>query len=440
MKRSTRSTRRISPPRPPRRTPRRWRDLFRVTAVGLVALGGLALGLVLFQGAGGAASNLARAAGIANPLGNDLPIWTGNDRVNILLIGVDRREEETADYVRADTMMLVSLDPKARSIGLLSLPRDLWVTIPISERRSVEDRINTVFVYAKTYDVSGGGPELAKRTVEQVIGAKVHYAAWVDFHGFVRVVDSLGGLLVDVRAPLKDNQFPTYDYRTQRIYFAPGLQRMDGERALMYARSRHQDSDLARASRQQEIILAARQRALQLDLVPKLPRLLADFHDIVHTDMSTVEILGLARLAKDVDTPNITIRTVPATPVARGGADVLQIDKRALAKVVAEVLGESAPAPEAASIEVLNGTTTTGLATRTAALLQEKGLAVTRFDTADEARAETAIYAATGKRRTAEIVAGLIGVPTDRIREAPAPPGAADIRVILGRDAKDPQR
>jgi LCP family protein required for cell wall assembly len=404
-----------------------------------MAIAGLTLGFLGLQGASGAASSLARAAGIPNPLGDELPTWTGRERVTILLIGVDRREEETADYVRADTMMMLSLDPTTRSIAVLSLPRDLWVTIPVSEKKSIEDRINTVFVYAKTYEVPGGGPALAKRTVEHLTGVKVHYAAWVDFHGFVRVVDSLGGLLVDVRAPLKDNQFPTEDYRTQRIYFAPGLQRMNGERALMYARSRHQDSDLARVSRQQEILLAARERVLQLDLVPKLPRLIADFQDIVHTDMSTVDILGLARLAKDVDSRNLTLRTVPATPIARGSADVLQVDKRALGRMVGELFGDVAAPPEPASIEVLNGTTITGLATRTATMLKEKGLVVTRFDTADEARAETAIYAANGKRRTAEIVAGLIGVPPDRIRESPAPPGAADIRVILGRDAKDPQ-
>lgn len=416
-----------------------WPVVLRSFALGLVAFGGLALGLLFFQSAGDVARGLARATGVRGPFADDLPVWTGNERVNVLLIGVDRREEESADYVRADTMMLVSIDPRSKTIGLLSLPRDLWVTIPVAEKKNVEDRINTVFVYAKTYDTPGGGPALAKRTVERLINAKVHYAAWVDFHGFVRVVDSLGGLLVDVRAPLKDNQFPTEDYRTQRIYFAPGLQRMDGERALMYARSRHQDSDLARAARQQDLLLAARQRVLQLDLIPKLPRLISEFRETVQTDMAPVEILGLARLAKEIDARNITARTVPATPAVRGGADVLEIDKRALAKVTREVLGETVALPEPASIEVLNGTTTVGLATRTAALLTEKGLTVIRFDTAEEARAETAIFAASGKRRTAEVVAGLIGVPTDRIRETTAPPGSADIRVILGRDARDPQ-
>lgn len=393
---------------------------------------------MLVQGAGSAVSGLLRAAGIRAALGDELPLWTGAERVNLLLIGVDRREEENADYVRSDSMILVSIDTKMKTIGMLSLPRDLWVTIPISEKRSVQDRINTVFVYAKTAQTPGGGPELAKRTVERLIDTKVHYAVWVDFQGFVRAVDRLGGLVVDVRAPLKDNQFPTEDYRTQRIYFAPGLQRMDGERALMYARSRHQDSDIARAARQQELLLAARQRLLQLDLLPTLPRLLADFRDVVHTDMSTVEILGLARVAREVDAQRITVRTVPATPVTRGGADILEVDKRALAKVVREVLGEPAAALEPASIEVLNGTPIVGLATRTAAMLTERGLTVSRFDTANEARAETAIYVSNGKRRTAEVVATLIGVPTDRIRETAALPSGVDIRVILGRDAKDP--
>ncbi|MFN8532675.1 MAG: LCP family protein [Dehalococcoidia bacterium] len=439
MNRSSRTPRRPADTRRQRGQSHRGGLLRGLVLISAIVLG-FGVGLVLLQSIGSAAGELARGVGLPVPGGDDLPVWSGTERVNILLIGIDRRDDEPADLARSDTMIIATIDPKKRSIGLLSLPRDLLVTIPLSEKKSVEDRINTVFVYAKSAETPGGGPALAKKTVQQTLGVKVHYAAWIDFKGFVRVVDSLGGLMVDVRTPLKDDEFPTWDYGVQRIYFPTGVQRMDGERALMYARSRHQDSDVSRASRQQQILLAARQRALQLDLLPKLPRLIGEFSDLVKTDLSPVEILGLARIAKDVEAQNITLRTAPATPMLRGSADVLQLDRKALASVLADVFQTPGAQPEVASIEVLNGTSTTGLATRTAALLKEKGLSVTRFDTADETRLETAIFAANGKRQTAEIVAGLIGVSADRIREAPGAMGAPDIRVILGRDAKDPQR
>ena len=405
---------------------------------GLVLLVLLGLGVGAGQAIGGVVTAVARAGGLPAPLASDLPVWTGSERVTILVMGLDHREGEPLENARADTMLLLSLDPQRKTAGLLSLPRDLLVTIPLDEKWRVEDRLNTVFVYAYLHDLPGGGPALAKRTVQQLLGIPVQYTAWVDFAGFVRVIDRLGGLTVDVRAPLKDNEFPTPDYRTQRLYIAPGLQHFDGEQALRYVRSRHQDSDFARATRQQQVLLAARERALQLDVLPQLPALLTELRGAVQTDLSPTQLLALARLGREIDPAQLTVRTLPSIPfTTSAGAEVLRLDRVAAARVIAEVLGDPSRPALSASVEVLNGTTIPGLATRTAAFLQQQGLTVLRYDTAPEARVETAIYAASGKRQVAEVVASLIGVPVDRVREAPGTAGV-DIRVILGRDAKDP--
>lgn len=445
--------------RPTRRPPAHRRPASRrpsvagriITGLFIIAFfgGSLALAMIFVQNAGAFANGFVQTTGIPLPQVPGMPesisgpVWNGTERVNILLLGMDCREDDTQGTCRSDSMMVASLDPKTEQIGLLSLPRDLWVPIPVSSSRTVEDRINTTFVYAQVYHYSGGGVALAKQTVQYNLGVNIHYAAWVDFDGFVKVVDTLGGLDIDVERPLKDNEYPTEDYRTKNIYFAPGLQHMDGKTALIYARSRHQDSDINRASRQQQVLIAARERALQLDLLPKLPELIQKFRSTVGTDLTPAQIIALARVAKDVDPKSVVVRTAPGTPIKTStGADVLQLDRRALAKVVNDVFSSTSGDAEddTASIEVLNATTTVGLATRTAGLLTGKGLQVVRFDTADEGgRTETVIYAAAGKRKTAEKIAGILGLPPSRVQDRPKDlTTTADVRVLLGKDVKVP--
>lgn len=265
------------------------------------------------------------------------PVWGGRERVNILLIGLDNRESEGGDWARADTNMVVTIDPATRTAGLLSIPRDVWVVYPISSGWR-EDRINATWVHARATRYPGGGPALAKRVVSYNLGIPIHFVAYVDFAGFIRVVDMLGGLTVDVARPLKDNEYPTEYYGYQRIYFPPGLQHMNGAEALIYARSRHQDSDIYRASRQQQLLLAAREKALTLDLLPKLPWLLSEMKDTVQTDMKPTEILALARLAATIETRDLVIRTVPTSSFTTSqGAAVQLIDTAGLRRVLDEV-------------------------------------------------------------------------------------------------------
>lgn len=130
----------------------------------------LGLGVGAGQVIGGVVTEVARTGGLPAPLASDLPVWTGSERVTILVMGLDHREDEPLENARADTMLLLSLDPQRKTAGLLSLPRDLLVNIPLDDKRRVEDRLNTVFVYAYLHDLPGGGPALARRTVQQLLG------------------------------------------------------------------------------------------------------------------------------------------------------------------------------------------------------------------------------------------------------------------------------
>ena len=273
----------------------------------------------------------------------DAPEWSSKERVNVILLGTDRRENEP-DITRTDTILIVSIDPVTKSAGVLSLPRDLWVNIP----GYGFERINTAFEIGE-YQKKGGGPALLRRTLEGLLGVPMHHYALVGFTGFRKVVDQLGGVVVDVERPFRDDEFPQGNYGTRRILFQAGLQRLDGEQALWYVRSRHADSDFGRNRRQRQFLLAVRQQALQLNMLPKAPAMLASVMDSVTTDLRASEILSLVRVAKDVETSRLTSRAIDESMVnpwmTPGGAAVLLPEPAAIRQVVQEVFGTPGKLP-----------------------------------------------------------------------------------------------
>src|SRR5207249_10590381 len=184
----------------------------------------------------------------------------------ILLLGLDHRPDEVTGAVRSDTMILATVNPQARYIGMLSIPRHLYVTQPLGGT----DRINTAYFYGELY-APGTGPAMAMQVVGANFGVNLNHYARVDLAGFVNVIDGLGGIDLNVPDPLIDDEYPTYDYGTTTVEFTAGQQHMDGERALAYARIRHGSSDLQRAERQQRVIVAALQKLLSPLTWPRLP-------------------------------------------------------------------------------------------------------------------------------------------------------------------------
>ncbi|MGH2367839.1 MAG: LCP family protein [Chloroflexota bacterium] len=267
----------------------------------------------------------------------DTPAWSGTERVNFLLLGTDQRAGAT-DVPRTDTIIVATLDPVTHSAGLLSLPRDLWVPIP----EYGNNRVNAAFELGEQLK-PGGGPELTRQTVEQLLGVPIHHYVLVGFDGFEQLVDLVGGVIVDVERPIKDDEFPDQNYSMRRIFFQPGLQRLTGETALWYVRTRHTDSDFGRARRQQQFLLALRKQVLQLDLLPKAPAILAALSDTFQTDLRPHEMLGLARIAKDLDTSRIVNRVIDETMtthwVTSAGAQVEVPDEAAIDQVVRHVFG-----------------------------------------------------------------------------------------------------
>jgi LCP family protein required for cell wall assembly len=153
----------------------------------------------------------------------------------------------------------LAIDPTKQRISMLSLPRDLLVSIPGYGWA----RINAAHVYGDVYPALGGGFALAQQTISQVVGVPIDYTILVDFQGFINVIDTLGGVPVQVTKSLYDPRFPTMDYKFREVSFEPGTFTMDGITTLTYSRIRHPDNDFERMTRQQAVIagIANRLRA-----------------------------------------------------------------------------------------------------------------------------------------------------------------------------------
>ena len=158
--------------------------------------------------------------------------WNGSDRVTMLIMGLDLRDIQAGvDYGRTDTMIVMSLDPVNKTAGIISVPRDLWVIIP----GFTANKINSAYTYGEGYNLPGGGAELAMRTVEKVIGVPIDYYAIVDFDAFIRFIDLIGGVKLDIKEPIKVDPLGPKDPRTLQ----PGVQTLPGDIALAYARDRY---------------------------------------------------------------------------------------------------------------------------------------------------------------------------------------------------------
>ncbi|MFN2223097.1 MAG: LCP family protein, partial [Candidatus Promineifilaceae bacterium] len=228
---------------------------------------------------------------ISNPLPQK---WSGRERVNMLLLGIDQRCDQEGP-TRTDTMMVLTVDPVGLTASVLSLPRDLWVTIP----GFGVDRINQANFYGEAYDYPGGGPALAVETVEATLGINVDYYVTVNFEAFIQLIDEVGGISVVVPETIQDDTYPDNCYGYDPFYIEAGQHQLDGQTALKYARTRATfGGDVDRAARQQQVILAVQDRIFSLNMAPQLltkaPELWRIFQENVETNLSLNEALQLA--------------------------------------------------------------------------------------------------------------------------------------------------
>lgn len=234
--------------------------------------------------------------------GYELPV----NRLNVLLLGTDAREGEKD--ARTDSIMLVSIDRDTKKIAMVSIPRDSMVEID----GHGTNKINSANIY--------GGPDLARKTVEQLLGAEIPYYVKTNFNGFKEIIDILGGVDIDVD---KRMYYPAED-----INLKPGQQRLNGYDALGYVRYRHDAlGDINRAERQQKFLKALAKEMLRPGTIIKAPMLIPKLMDAVETNLGVGDAILVAKAASGLDSNNIVTATLPGVFYNYKGASYWKIDQ-----------------------------------------------------------------------------------------------------------------
>jgi LCP family protein required for cell wall assembly len=386
-----------------------------------------------------------------------IPPWDGQERLNILLIGSD----EQGGGHNTDTLITVSVDPVTKQVAMFTIPRDtVNVPIPSGPARNVwgrayGDKINAFFVNNRRRSDLWGGTERTtgynalKAVIGELYGVEIKYFVEVNFNGFKKVVDAVGGVTINVQVPVSDDAFPGSTGRAQRLYIPSGLQHMDGEQALRYARSRNSSTDFDRGARQQRVLLSLRQQVDPQTLLPRLPELVEALKSAVRTDIPVDQLDELLGLASAVDTSNI--RSIVFGPPysqdtcnhPRGCVVVPNID------LIREAVGDafsSNPAnqerreqlaAEGAGVWVLNGTSTANRGSRLAGYLEFQGLAASspRQKPEGEVPPDTVITVYNGASEripaTIEYLEKLFKVT---VKTATDPKIRTDVVIVIGQD------
>lgn len=385
------------------------------------------------------------------PASTPVPVtWDGAQRVTVLVMGLDYRDwEEDQGAPRTDTMILLTIDPLTNTAGILNIPRDLWVNIPGFNY----DRINTAYPLGVIYDYPGGGPGLAIDTVEQFLGVPINYYAQIDFFAFEDFIDEIGGIEVDVPAEIKVDPIG----KGNTVILQPGKQTLDGPTALAYARARNTENvDFDRADRQQQVILAIKNKVVQADMWPtllaKAPALYEELRSGINTNMTLDEALGLGFLVLGLSDENIRKGVISppsqVIPMTFNGKDVLKpISSEirilrdqifaadiALSPNAAQADAQQRMVLEEARITVLNGSGAAGLAATTSDYLTSQGAMVIATGDAGQIYTYTTIEVYSGKPYTLAYLAALMNLQPNSIRWKFGQTADMDIVVFLGGD------
>lgn len=394
--------------------------------------------------------DLSDLEGIPDPESIAPPSWDGNRRVTVLVMGVDFRDwSASTNYSRTDTMMLLTIDPVAKTAGALSIPRDLWAAIPGFKPA----KINTAHYFGDLYHYPGGGPALAMKTVENVIGVPIDYYVRLDFYAFVEFIDFIDGVKVEVEETI-ELEIIGQDYD---VVLTPGRYALKGKEALAYARNRYNEGgDFDRARRQQQIIMGIRERLLTpkiwAKLVANAPELYDIFSEKITTNMPFEDAFRLATLAVQVEMEDIDMAVIGLDEVNFGESpDDLSIlipypDKiRELRDRIFATGGSFSPAMtgdplalmqiENANILILNGATDGGgIAERTVSYLRSLGVENVTVQSAGQTYSHTSLIDHTGSPYTLTYLADLMSVNLYRIYHRADIHNSADVEIWLGTD------
>ncbi len=453
----------------------------------------LLIGVALFGRAFFTGANIFNNEG-SSPLDQIKQLVLSNDkqlqgeadgRINVLLLGMGGEGHDGA--LLTDTVMILSIKPDTKQMAMISLPRDLWVK---SEKFGYS-KLNKVNFYGETEGNKGDGPKYTRDVVQEITGLTIPYYVRIDFSGFEDIVNSIGGVDVNVENGFVDKEYPTDDYGYQTIKFDRGLQHLDGEAALQYARSRHgvitdhdpespvrdEASDFARSRRQQKLIAAIKDKALTTGVLANPQKLNSLFEALgkhINTNAQMWEGVRLFELTRDFQFNNVKINVISNEKYLKvyttpDGAYTLipvdgfgqygRIQELALntfdqgedqngANEISVPTGEAPPEERTtgydeltqaeqtaaeqkettATIAIQNGTTTNGIGAKAGNELRNSGYTIVAVgNAADQTRQHTVIYDNTNGKKSQQLQAIAAQFEADIITEA-APANKAGVR------------
>lgn len=334
------------------------------------------------------------------------------DRINILVLG-EGGEGHDGPHL-TDTMLFVTFKPSTSQIGILSLPRDLWIPLP----EGGSNKINSINALAEVARPRSGG-ETTARVIGRLLDQPIDYYVRVDFSAYKTLVDDVGGITVNVGQAFTDFAYPTDNELYKTVSFKKGWQTLNGDTALEYVRSRHgnngQGSDFARSNRQQEVMLALKDKLVSFDTLlnpSRVASVLETLQSHVVTNMELWEIVALAKDLRGVDRSTMVHRVLDDNPegplyatsitVSNGDAYVLlprkgdwsDIQRTAAKLLEAKSDAAAAQAPaQPIRVEVRNATLQAGLAKKTQDILVKVGYDVVRIgNSKEESRPRTIVY------------------------------------------------
>ncbi len=362
----------------------------------------------------------------------------GDGRINILFLGMGGANHPGGTLT--DTIMVVSIDPENKNMAMMSIPRDIYY--PVEEWKTT--KINELYQTGEKID-KGGGAKFAKEQIGELLDLPIHYYMVIDFYAFVEIIDELNGIDISVAKDLYDPEYPAenmIDY--DPFYLKAGDHHLDGETALKYARSRKGTSggDFGRAARQQEVIQAVKEKAFKLGYLAN-PKNILDTIDVisehVRTDFSPKEIYAFSDLLKGVDTSTI------ASKVLTNGADgelyscgngifcPINDDWGEIQRITHEIFQDPNLIQENAKIEVLNGTSIVGLATKLSKTLESYNYNVVNVGNSENNYQKTVIfdYSKGEKKITLQFLQKRLDA--DIVKKGSSDKDV-DLRIIIGED------
>jgi LCP family protein required for cell wall assembly len=284
----------------------------------LLILGGVGFGYYQTNFAGSVShivgQTVQRAKGEEDPNANLNGGILSGPRINILLLGSDTDQKFQGTYL-AQTDIVVTIDPASHTVGMLSIPRDFYIPVPGYGLHKLDEAYSL------------GGIDLSRRTIQQDFGIPINYYAWVGLDGFIKVINEVNGVDVDVLHPIVDDNYPddtganaNDPYALKRLDLSPGPQHLDGATALEYVRSRHADlvGDFGRSARQQQVLSALKNKLANPDIFNHLSAIANDLQGSLKTDMQLSDILKLMNFARSLDVNKIN-KLILGPPYSHSG-------------------------------------------------------------------------------------------------------------------------